>query len=323
MMNDKLHQRCQLLIDNRDAIRSAFFWQAGAMHLCAALVYTLRGLHADTDRLKRSLQLIRQRVGVFNNFRSTSELALAAMLDVTGDPGTVLDRALTIYAALKDQFFTSSYLPMCAVMIAQHTPTSHYDEVIAATRQLYTRIRKEHPFLTGCEDCTYCTLMALTAMEHDTLLNDMEAVYSLLKGQFFSSDAVQALSHTLSLYPGAAADKVEKVMVFYHDLKALGHKWGTGFELPMLGVVALTHENRQQLIEQIIETETWLKQQRGFGFWGSVTRAQRLMYAGILVNAACTDDSSTNVTSMTINSTIAAIIAQQAATTAMIASSSH
>ncbi len=114
-MNDKLLERCELLISNREAIRKAFFWSNDAMHMRAALIYTLRGLHVDTDRLRYSYQLIRQRVGAFNNFRSQGQLALAAMMDVTGDPATILDRALQVYDALKEQFFTSTYLPLTAV----------------------------------------------------------------------------------------------------------------------------------------------------------------------------------------------------------------
>ena len=320
-MDAILLDRCELLITNRNAIKKAFFWQGGMMHLCAALVYTMHGLHADPVRLHSSYDLIRTRVGMFNNFRSTSQLALAAMLDVSGDPETILDRALTVYDKLKEQFMTSSYLPLSALTIAQHVPVSHYDEVTGATRAIYKRMRKEHPFLTSSEDCAFCTLFAMSGMDEDKLLQDMETCYQLLKSEFFSSNAVQGLSHALTLYPGDPTIKAQHVLSFYHDMKARGQKWGTGFELPLLGVVAMTHEDRAMVMEQVLETEAWLKQQKGFGFWSNISRTQRLMYAGILVNAVIAADGNTNMTSMTINSAISTIIAQQAAASAAVSAS--
>lgn len=322
-MNADILNRCQLFVDNRTAISTAFVWQSSTLYPCIAASYAMHGLRVDVDRLKQCYQMIQNSVGPFNYFRGTGSLALAAMLDITGDPQTTLDRALQVYDLLKTHFSTSSYLPMASVMIACHVPVTYFNEIAASTRTIYDRMRQEHPFLTSSEDSSFCTLMAMTGMDHDRLLNDMETAYALLKDTFGPYNATQSLSHALALYPGDAAVKAQRTLDLYLRMKQMGHKWGTQYELSMLGVVAMTSDDLNAVMNQVIEASEWLSHQKGFGFWGSISRQQRLMYAGLLVNSVMAADSNTNMTSMAINSTIASIIAQQMATAAVIASTSH
>ena len=85
-MNDKSKANCQLFIENRDRIKGEFPWESAYMYpLCAAL-YTAKGRRVNDEVLREAMDLLKARAGLFSNFRSTVKLAIAAMLDLSGNP---------------------------------------------------------------------------------------------------------------------------------------------------------------------------------------------------------------------------------------------
>ena len=109
-------------------------------------------------------------------------------------------------------------------------------------------------------------------------------------------------------------------MELFEGLKAAGHKYGTDYDLPTLGILAMSGGALDEIIQEIIEIDDWLSQQKGFGFFGAITRKQRLMYAGIVAQRDYLD--AETMQTAAINGTISLIVAQQAAMCAAIAASS-
>lgn len=318
-MNEETCLRCQQLIDNRDLVKSVYRWDSGLMHLCCAGIYSARGRSVDPALLQISKDLLKSNISVFSNFRGTSESAIAAMITVSGQPEQTLQNALSVYVLLKKEFWSSSYLPLAAMVIAQHAAPAEYAAITARTRMLYKQMKAEHPFLTSSEDSAFCALLALSDKTADSLISDMEACYQLLQPQFFSSDAVQSLSQVLALCNGTPAEKCSKTMALFDLLKARGHKYGTSYELPTLGLLAVSCADEKNAVNEMIEIDDWLSVQKGFGFFGSITKKQRLMYAGML--AQKDGSSEFALQTATVGSTVALVIAQEAAMCAAVAAS--
>ena len=224
-----------------------------------------------------------------------------------------------VYGLLKKDFWGSVYLPMAAMIIAQMENHNEYEPIAVRTRILYERMKSEHPFLTSGEDSALCALMALSDKSDDNLIHDAEACYRILKPYFFSGNAVQSLSHILALCDGQAEEKCERTIILFNKLKAAGHKYGTEYELPTLGVLAMTDGDADEIIREMIEIDAWLSTQSGFGFFSSISKKQRLMYVGILAQK----DFAQNGTMETaaINSTISLILAQEVAMCAAVTAS--
>ncbi len=319
-MKKELEKRCQQFIENRDKIKEAFVWNGGLIHLACAAIFTANNKSADIQLLFSSKQLLKQQVGPFSNFRNTAQAAIISMLAVSDYPGEYLEEGLDVYAALKKRFWSSTHLALAAMVIAQLTEKIEYMGIVERTRSIYDRMKSEHPFLTGSDDSAYCALMALSDKSDDVLLEDAQIIYTTLKEHFFSANAVQSLSHVLALAEGEIEKKVERTIELYRQLKMRGYKYGTSYELPTLGVLALGEQNITELVEEMIEVDTWLSKQKGFGFFGGVTNKQRLMYAGMLVGYQ--EDNDKMLQTATLNSTVSIIIAQQAAMMAAIAAGS-
>ena len=318
-MRDEVRRRCELLIQNRDTMNEAFKWGSNLLNLSAAYMITSKEKRADVTRLKQCKDLIKERTGALSNFRGNSNCAVTAMLSVSESAERLLEDGLQAHKMLKEKLRDSAYLPMAAMSVAHLAERERYEEIADRTKDIYDRIKKEHPFLTSAEDCSFCTLLALAEKSTELLVTEAEECYRFLTEHTrYPKNSVQSLSHVLALYDGTAEEKCEKVMELYETLKSCGLKYGTGYELPMLGILAMTNTNYEVLAEELTEVSNWLSKQKGFGFWGYVTMKQRLMLAGMLLQEGGNEVSETAL----VQSSIATVVAQQAAMISIMAATS-
>lgn len=317
-MRDAVKRRCELLIQNRDTMNEAFKWGSSLLNLSAAYTITSKEKRADVETLKSCKDLIKERTGAFSNFRGNSNCMVTAMLTVSQNAERLLEDGLQVHEMLKEKLRDSAYLPMAAMSVARLTEKERYEEIVDRTKEIYDRVKKEHPFLTSAEDCSFCTLLALSDKSVDELVTEAERCYRFLTEHTrHPKNSVQSLSHVLAFYDGTAEEKCEKVIELYEILKANGLKYGSGYELPMLGVLAMTNREYEVLAEELAEVSTWLSKQKGFGFWGYVTLKQRLMLAGMLLQEEENEVSETAL----LQGSIATVVAQQTAMLAVMMSS--
>ena len=321
-MNSTLQTRCESFIQNKEVIKKTLSWESTYNYPISAAIFTEKGQQADVERLRQCRDLLKGQTGIFSSFRGTVRVPAISMLAVDNNPQYKLQNALKAYDILKGYFFSSNYLVLSAMVIADMVEPERYEEIADRTRTLYNRMKVEHPFLTSSEDSAFAALMALSPLSDDQLVQDMERCYDLLKGQFFSGNAIQSLSHVLALGEGSAEEKCHKTMTLFQTLKNKGYKYGTSYELATLGVLALLPENPEVLAEKMIQVDQYLSHQKDFGIFG-VGKRQRLMYAGILVAGEYADQmDQLSLNSAAISSTISLVIAQQVAICSAVAASS-
>lgn len=321
-MKQELASLCEKFIENRDTIKGAFAWDSAYIYPVCAAIFTDKGQLAEVEQMRRCRDILREQTGIFSNFRGTVKLAMISMLAVDGNPEGKLQKSLYVYNALKRLFFTSSYLPLASMIIADIAESGVYEEIAGRTRHIYDLMKAEHPFLTSGEDSVFAALLALSELTDEQIAMESEKCYEILKADFFSGNAVQSLSHVLALGEGSAREKCERTIELYRGLKSNGHKYGTSYELPTLGVLALLPLELDVLIEELAEIDGFLSGQKGFGVWGT-GKKQRLMYAGMLLASYYIgQEGSPVMTSAAIGSTISLIAAQQAAMCAAVAASS-
>lgn len=319
-MRSSLSALCGSFIENRDVVKSTFAWENSYLYPVCAAIFTDKRCRATSDRLEYCKTLLKAQTGVFSNFRSNAKLAMIAMMAVDSNPDRKLNQALQVYAALKEHFWGSQYLPVASMMIADVVEPARYGEIAARTRNIYERMKSEHPFLTSGEDSVFAAMLALSDLTDEQIVAETEHCYRLLKPEFFSGNAVQSLSHVLALCEGSAEEKCSTTLELYRSLKSRGYKYGTDYELATLGILATLPVDRSTVMTDMMEVDDFLAGQKGYGFFG-IGRKQRLMHAGMIVTSDYLDQSDTMQTAA-IGSTISLIAAQQAAMCAAIAASS-
>ena len=318
-MNERTLARCKNLIKNKETMKSVFTWEDGLTHLACAGIFINKEQTANEEMLLQCKDILKRNTGIFSNFKSTAKPMIIAMLASNENPQLLMERGLKVYDLLKEEFMSSVYLPIAAMIIAQYADEARYAELAQRTRRIYKQMRADHPFLTSGEDSTFCALMALLDKPDEVLLGDAEECYKILKNNFFSSNAVQSLSHVLAMCDGEPEIKCQKTMELFQKLKEAGHKYGTSYELPTLGVLAMADGNQDEIVAEMAEIDQWLSEQKGFGFFSSISAKQRLMYAGMIAQQDYINDKM--MQSAAVNGVISLIVAQQAAMCAAITAS--
>lgn len=320
-MNDLLKQRCELFVKNRDIMKDDFRWENSMMFPLCASIYTERGLEINPDKIKICKEIIKNNTGIFSSFKGIPFMALANLLSLEDNPESKFSDVLKIYDILRNEFHSSTYLPLSAFIISYISETDDYVRVAQKTKDIYKKMKNEHPFLTSSEDCSYAVLTALSNLQEDEAIDEMEKCYDILNSKFFSANAVQSLSHTLALGEESSVEKCNKVIDIFDQLKEKNCKFGTGVELSVLGLLAITTENIDKAVNDIVEVNEYLLSRKGFGAFGT-GKTQRIMYSAILVSQENKKQFSEHTMNIAaVNSITNIIIAQQAAMTAVIASS--
>ena len=285
-MKTETLSRCELLINNREALRPVMRMQGDTTQFSCALLYALNDKEANADVLASVRQLLKQQTGVFSSFRGMGEYTIIAMLAMSDDPQVRLEKALRAYEALRKSFHASDYLPLAALTLSTGTDESRYDEVAYRAFSLYQQIRKMHPMISDSADISNCLMMALSDTDDTTLLQNAEFCFGQLKESLgsFSGNARQAIGFALTQSGGDMTLLCDKVAALYKAFMAAGCKWSMERLLPLLGALALRGEDADTLVKEVLEAEAWLKPHKGMsGFFASVDRATRLCFASLIV----------------------------------------
>lgn len=313
-MRDSLEKLCNQFIEARDVIKEAFKWESNYLLPVCANLFCAAGAVPDKDRLRACRDLINQKTGFFSSFRGHIRIPLACMLSMEGRPEEKFDQAHLIYQLLREQFSGSDYLALAAFLLSEYDCTA---ERIARGKEIYRRMKAEHPFLTSSEDSIFALMLAWSDQSDEELISDMEACYRVLKERFHDSNCVQTMTHILSMEKENAAAKCEKVFTLYELIGQNNGKYGKHHELAVLAALAMLHADPDTLVRDMMDVDAFLEQQKGYGFWG-LDRKIRLMHAAMIVSDEYVPRG--NMDTAALSGTIAMLIAQEMAMCAIIAS---
>lgn len=318
-MRSSLSALCNSFIRNRDMIKEVFVWESSYLYPVAATVFVDQRRNADRMRLEMCRDILKEHTGFFSNFRSYIKLPMISMMAVSGDPEGKLKKALSVYEELRKHFLSSGYLPLASMTISDFVEPTQYEAVAQRTRRIYELMKQEHPFLTSGEDSVFAALLALSGKTDDQIVRETEQCYDILKPRFMSGNAVQSLSHVLALCEGEAETKCSRAIELFQKLKGCGYRYGTGYELATLGVLAMLPADLDAITNDIVQVAEFLARQKGYGIMG-MSKQHRLMHAGMIVTSDYLDRN-VSMQAAAVSSTISLIIAQQTAICAAIAAS--
>ena len=283
-MNTELLTLCEKFIENRDVVKSAFSFESSYMYPICASIFMESGNTADLETLQKYHLLLKEKVGVFSNFRGISRPVTVSIIAADNDPQKRLDRAIEAHTSLKKHFFSGNYLPLAAIILAGESDDISFDDVALKTREIYDLMKKEHPFITSEEDIVYAMLFALSDHRAQDTIIEMERIYKLLKQKFASANAAQALSHVLALGEGSSEKKCEKTVSLFDTLKKNKLRYGTTYELATLGVLAMLPATENDIVSDMLAVNEFLMSQKGYNTVFGFSKQMRLMHAALIVS---------------------------------------
>ena len=307
-------------IEARDGIRSAFRLGNDYIYPVCAQIFLTADRPVEEARLKQCKAMVKSTTGPFSSFRGNIMLPLLCMLAAGDDPEGRWDRTQRCYTSLKDDFFSSEYLALAALLLTDAVEEGNLPALAARGKALYRRMKQEHPFLTGQEDSVFALLLAESPRSDDELIEDMEACYRLLDERFPKGDGLQTASHVLALSDEAPERKVRRLIELFDGILAAGGKYGKDRQLPILAALSLSEETAEALVQGILEIDALLSEQKGYRGVFGIDRRTRTMHAAMLLSLPDKRPELVNVTAQ--QTALAMIAAQQTALMCAVIASS-
>lgn len=316
MINSSLLEKCDLFAENFQTLRKNFKWDYALMHHLGALYYTDADLAVNVEAIKDAKEMIKKNTGLFSAFRETAFFALAVMLSLEPDPKELFNRSFDIYGDLKKAgLYGSPFLTLAAASIAKRTDLTDTGTVVLRAKEFYDAMKKKHRFLTSTDDYGYAAMLAISGLPVEGAVREMETCYDYLKKDLGSGNALQSLTHVLTLGEETAEVKCSRAIEIYKRLSEKGCKLSKYDQLASLGILVLITEDVDKITEDIKDIYEVLLEKKGFGKW-SVTKHQRTMYAAALAASDYISGCRKNAMDMTLASSITSIVTAQQ--TAMI-----
>lgn len=309
-MNVELERKCKLLVSNRDAMHKAFRWDNESMLLAGSSFFVGLNWKADTDKLKTCGEILKRKSGLFSSYRGNIRMPLLCKMAVAEDAKQYFEDVDFIVQQMKPlKWIETDYKVLAAMTLRDHLDM---DDITSATEKmiaLYQGMKEKHPWLTNGEDVPFAAILAVSGIDTEVLMTEMENCYKELSQTFRNKNAVQSLSHILAIDPVDIQTKCQKVEDMFDILKENKHKYGTGSELTVLGTLSMLNLTAEQAASEIIEADDYLKSHKGFGSF-TMGDAVRRMYAALMVMDTHMPPASHSHESV-VNSVLAMVIAME------------
>ncbi len=321
-MKDELRVQCMNYLENRNIIKETYKLENAYMISVAASIASGKKMILTKEKLKEAQALVDSKTGIFSSFRGNVKLAVVAMLATSDNAELFMSRITDIYNKAKAEWSGSEFLVAASAVLATMLPDEKIDDAIARGKRLYKLMRKEHPMLTSSEDAVYACLLGMSEKSDEDIIAETEKCYSLIKKSINPSDnALQTLSHVITISNGNCEAKCDRLADIYNKLRAKKRKYSKYYEISVLGALATsTDKDEDELVSDMLEIDAFLATQKGYGVL-SVDKKTRLMHAGMLLMNVYADRKTVENTNLTIvNDTVGLLASQHAAMCACIAS---
>jgi hypothetical protein len=266
----------------------------------AAMLYVNAGREVDVARLRECKRILKDKVGLFSNFRGHMQYLVQVKMALSDDPAAYLDGVLDIYQRLKaGRVLPGEMVAMAATTIYENCSADVRDAVVDKTRMAYAKIKEQHRFLTGEEDLALIALMVMAGIDPDRAAVRAEEMYAILKGRYLpGSDTPQTVAMVLSLSEKPAEQKAQGFFGLYDACKAAGHATSKDKAMAIYATYADLEANLSEVVAEIGEVDDWLKRQKGYGALG-VGASIRRLFAATLVLEDRVEDSAVAVAGTT------------------------
>jgi hypothetical protein len=299
-MRHTLQERCEAQIRNEAMLRKGHKLEFESIMKLAAMLYVNAGREVDVARLRECKRILKDKVGLFSNFRGHMQYLVQVKMALSDDPAAYLDGVLDIYQRLKaGRVLPGEMVAMAATTIYENCPADVRDTVVDKTRKAYAKIKEQHRFLTGEEDLALIALMVLADIDPDRAAVRAEEMYAILKGRYLpGSDTPQTVAMVLSLSEKPAEQNAQGFFGLYDACKAAGHATSKDKAMAIYATYADLEANLSEVVAEIGEVDDWLKRQKGYGALG-VGASIRRLFAATLVLEDRVEDSAVAVAGTT------------------------
>ena len=242
------------------------------MNNLIALAHIMNEKEYSREAINTVNQYIARKTGPFSCYRQKSILFSALLALSFPDPENKFDTLQEYEMRLKDAGFRSyTYRPVTAYTLLLTCDGGQIDERIAKGYEIFTRMRKDHPWLTSGDDYPLSILLASSQDSVDTIMKEIEDLYnSLHRIGFNRGNGLQYLAHILSLSSENYEYNVSRCKALYdyfrqNNMKVYSSNYGA------LGLLTLMADRSQEAAQDVLIVNKYLREDRTIRWLGKET----------------------------------------------------
>lgn len=319
-MDDAVRMKMDKFENIYSILSKEYKWSSSQMiNIFTSLIYTSSNVDFNKTKMDDILKFIKENTGTFSHHRGHDRFFISALLNTNFEaPMEAFKKLSMLEEQLKEGGFSrGTYSGFSAYLLLTSSQEGTTQFNIRKAKLIYDRIREKHFWLTGQDDYPLSVLLSFSEEDVDTIVNRIETLFDMLHRSGFSkSNSLQFLSHILSFGEGPVELKVQKChsIVDYFKEKKIrinSTHYGT------IGLIALIYDNKNEILDDIMEIIEHLKGQKNFKWTG---RDVLLLIASALVMNKHVENykEHSELLKTTLGISVQAIIAAQ--TAAMVAS---
>ena len=329
-MKTSIKNSCDVFIQNFKVAKNTYKLD-GNLPACTSAIVLNGDVPTDPIRFKEAKEIINKNTHLLSTLgHGNARQVVMAAVAKSDDPEYAFEQIKKIHKMLDNLFLNSDYLVVAAVNIFEYCEPKEYAGAVKRTRELYKKIKKDHPMLTSSEDIPSCVSMACCGRQPAEIARHCEDIFRCLKPHYFSKNNVQFLACLLSVFDGEAQEKADAAYNVHKILKEEKFRFD-GYSLAVEGVISYVVQGSdiKKAIDEMKEVEAYLSKVRGLGNLAIGKKLRRVLAACIVMKEYSKVDVAGGAA---INSIITTIIAQELAmiacivattTTAASSSSAH
>lgn len=303
-MRESLRLKCETLIANEVLVKKAGKLEYEVLVKLGGLLFLNRDTTPDPQRIKDCGKILKERAGAFSNFRGVLAFVVKLKMSLADNPAAYLDDVMRIYDSLKEgRKIPGEMVAMAAMTIRDNCPVERAEEVAAATREAWQKIRATHPILTDDDDLPLVALMCMAGMDADSAAQRAEETYDALLGKKLPKQTAQSCAMVLALSEKPTTEKADRLIAIYEACRATGHATSRlrDKSMSIYAAYADTPEPADELAATIGEVDDWLRKQKGYGPLGVGNNMRRVIAAALVLQ----DHDSDLASSLTANTAAA------------------
>ena len=265
-MKSRLRLCCDLLCKNAAEVQDNFLYASDTAYaLAVSSMYTAEAERVNTDELNTSKKLLDAVKDLSDDEPDSVRLAAMASMAVTGKPEEYLKDLKTVLGLLdRVRMRDVEYKLLAALILSDNIWPEDYEEYVRRTKEIYTRMREEHRWLTSVEDMPFAALLSVSGNEVDDLIIEMEMDYDILEKEFPDNNALQTLTHILALYDLDVEEECQKAIKLKELLEKQGFSFEEELDVTILGMLTTLSLPEEEIASDTAEAAEYLKEQEFF-----------------------------------------------------------
>ncbi|MBQ1341930.1 MAG: DUF4003 family protein [Erysipelotrichaceae bacterium] len=289
-MNEYIQNICEKFVDCRALLGECYKWSSTTDQCLRASFMLKDDTYVTESSIQEIKQFLKKREGIFSSLRSHIEMTLTVKMLQSGDYEEYYMKLKTVMEEFKmGWLFSDSYRVVTAMIIIENIAPEDFRHYIDKTKMIYEQMKRDHSWLTRDYDLIFAALLAVSDINVDDILLEMDESFRILKQEFRSSRN-QELSHILSLNLNSPGEKTQRFLEIHDLLKRNRIRVSKSYHLEVLAVLSLLDMDDLSIVEQISQAEIYLNTYKPFRGW-SMFQDERILYAIMLVIKANSHDS--------------------------------